>query len=121
MACAQILIAEDNTDFLNLAEIVFTLEGFCVTTAINGKVALNALTDLRPAAILTDIMMPELDGISLIRHIRSNPELATIPIIVMSGARSGSLMDAQQAGATECLRKLVDPLELVRAVKSYLS
>jgi CheY-like chemotaxis protein len=67
-----------------------------------------------------DAMMPEMDGISLIKRVKANPKLADIPIIVMSGARSGSIQEALNAGATEALRKPVDIVDVVRAVDKFI-
>jgi CheY-like chemotaxis protein len=116
-----VLVAEDHEDFLDLLEMVLTSEGFHVARAPDGQKAIDLLEHIRPTAIVTDIMMPGVDGITLVRHVRGRPELADIPIIVMSAARSGCLDEAMRAGATASLRKPVNPYEIVQVMRGYIN
>jgi CheY-like chemotaxis protein len=116
-----VLVAEDHEDFLNLLEMVLSSEGFYVARAPDGQKAIDLLEHVRPMAIVTDIMMPDVDGITLIRHVRGTPDLADIPIIAMSGARSASLDEAMKAGATASLSKPVDPCEVVQVIRGYIT
>jgi CheY-like chemotaxis protein len=116
-----VLVAEDHEDSLDLLEMVLSSEGFYVARAPDGQKAIDLLEHVRPTAIVTDIMMPDVDGITLVRHVRGRPELSDIPIIVMSGARSGSLNEAMKAGATVSLRKPVNPYEVVQVMRGYIT
>ena len=78
---------------------ILTAEGFSVLTAEDGLQALGLL-DVSPDLIITDINMPNLDGIELIKQLRQQIQLNDVPIIVMSALDSGAVQDAINAGAT---------------------
>ena len=85
-----ILIAEDEYSIATLLRDILEDEGYTVILAQNGKEALDLLGTTRPALVLTDVMMPILDGFALCRAIQANPAYQAIPVIVMS-AIVGSL------------------------------
>ena len=120
MSKVCVLIAEDHEDILDVLQTVLVCEGFYVATACDGKKALALLQQFRPGVILTDLMMPHVTGIELVRYVRRTPELATIPVIVMSAARSGSLQEAKDAGANETIRKPLDLDFVVNLLHKYL-
>jgi CheY-like chemotaxis protein len=109
MTPAKIMIVEDNADSRDMLTYWLKDKGFAVTCAENGEEALNLLTIERPELIITDISMPVMDGIELIKQLRKIPELKTIPVLVVSAFRSGIIHDAMQAGANAATAK---PLEI---------
>jgi two-component system chemotaxis response regulator CheY len=103
---------------MSLARIL-TKSGWEVRTATRGQEGLNHLNGgLKPAAIITDLNMPEMDGISFIKAVRRLPACRFTPIIVLtteSGlAKSG---EARAAGATGWLTKPTEPAELISTLK----
>jgi len=120
MAKACVLVVEDQPDFLELLKLVLEGEGYYVSAAEDGEKAIELLTQFRPAAVVTDLMMPKVSGIDLIRHIREKQELSKIPIIAASAAHSGSLNEAKRAGANETMKKPVDFDELVKLLERYV-
>ena len=120
MSKACVLIAEDHRDLLDLLQVVLTSEGFYVATAEDGRKAIDLLTQFRPAVILTDLMMPKVTGIELIRHVRQTPEIDRIPIIVMSAASHDVLSEAEQAGANETIAKPLDFDHLIQTLGKYV-
>jgi CheY-like chemotaxis protein len=82
-----ILIVDDEYDILNSLEMVFEAEGYIPRTAHDGQEALDRLTEEPiPDLILSDVMMPVIDGYGLVTAIRALPTFCHIPIILMSGA-----------------------------------
>lgn len=79
-----LLLVEDNLDILNLLNTTLTFKGYRVVTSRNGHEALESIARERPAVIITDILMPQMDGFSLVHHLRLNPETRDIPIIFLS-------------------------------------
>ena len=79
-----VLAVDDNED--NLVLIAFTLElfGYRYITAINGQTALAAAQNEQPDLILLDIMLPDLDGIEIIRRLKQNPKTQSIPIVAVT-------------------------------------
>ena len=79
-----LLVVEDIPDILNLLEATLTFKGHRVVTARNGEEALEAIERERPAMVITDILMPKMDGFSLVHRLRINPETRDIPVVFLS-------------------------------------
>ncbi|MHB8466442.1 MAG: response regulator transcription factor [Acidimicrobiales bacterium] len=117
----MILIVDDDPAITTLLKMSFEMEGHTVVTASSGREALDLARQIHPAAMVVDVMMPEMDGLELIRRIRSNEATADIPIVCCSARAMGSDIDAGlAAGADDYVAKPVDPFELVERVKLRL-
>lgn len=81
-----ILLVEDEKPFSNILEARFTDEGFKVIKATDGEEGLNMAAKFIPDIILLDLMMPHMDGRSMLRKLREIPECKTIPVIVLTNA-----------------------------------
>jgi CheY-like chemotaxis protein len=79
-----LLVVEDIPDILKLLEATLTFKGHRVVTARNGEEALDAIERERPALVITDILMPRMDGFSLVHRLRINPETRDIPVVFLS-------------------------------------
>jgi len=116
----RVLLADDNTD---MREYVSRLLGehMQVTAVTNGKEALACALTEPPDLILSDIMMPVLDGFGLLRAVRENPDLCHIPVILLS-ARAGeeSRVEGVSAGADDYLVKPFSAEELLARVSTHL-
>ncbi|HET7596745.1 MAG TPA: response regulator [Burkholderiales bacterium] len=117
----RILILDDNADMVRSLELVLQQGGFDAATALNGKEAL-ALQRQQPADVLiTDILMPDLDGMEIIDEFRKS--WPRVRIIAMSGGgemvKGDYLSVAGQIGADVTLRKPVDPDRLVQLLKEF--
>lgn len=84
----KILVVDDEAAIRNLLDDLLGDEGYEVCTASNGRAALELVQRERPDLILMDVMMPELDGQETLRRLRAVPELAVVPVILMSAAAS---------------------------------
>ena len=84
MQSGYILIVEDVADILRLLEATLKFKGYRAVTASNGQEALDAIQRERPSLIITDIMMPKLDGFGLVHRLRINPETRDIPVIFLT-------------------------------------
>jgi DNA-binding response OmpR family regulator len=78
------LIVEDTSDLRENLKELLAMEGFAVTCAVNGKEALKKLKNESPDLIITDLIMPGMDGFELIKYIRKNLKWNVIPILVFS-------------------------------------
>lgn len=83
-----VLIVDDEGAVSELLRDLLMDLGYSAVTALNGQQALDLIERMeeRPALILTDVMMPLVSGIELVRAVRAMPELASVPIIMMSAA-----------------------------------
>lgn len=115
-----ILIAEDHPDTRMLLHYVLVGEGFEVTDAEDGAAALQALSHTHPDILLTDLMMPQIDGVELIRRVRAQNEFANLPIVAMSAYGHDNLTKASVHGATAIIRKPLDMEDLVDTINRLL-
>ncbi|MVF14475.1 PAS domain S-box protein [Ketobacter sp. MCCC 1A13808] len=115
-----ILVADDNAD---MREYIVRLlsENYRVVAVADGEAALEVIRRRRPNLVLSDVMMPKLDGFGLLRLLRDDPDLQQIPVIMLS-ARAGaeSRIDGMEAGADDYLVKPFSARELLVRVDSYL-
>ena len=105
-----LLIVEDDPDILKLLDATLTFRGYRVITAQNGRDGLEAIRLKQPAIVITDIMMPTLDGFGLVHRIRINPETREIPVVFIT-ATYVTREDrdfALSIGATRFIQKPVD-------------
>ena len=83
-----VLIVDDEYDIVSILEFVFSEEGYTVRVAYNGIEALEVLKEQPyPDVILSDVMMPKMDGYSLLKAVRMNPEYKNIPFILVSAGQ----------------------------------
>lgn len=117
----RILLAEDNAD---LRQYVRRLLGdnYEIHATRNGKEALAALHSFLPDLVLTDVMMPELDGFDLLRELRRNESTRTIPVILLS-ARAGedARIEGMEAGADDYVVKPFAARELLARVSAHIT
>jgi CheY-like chemotaxis protein len=116
----SILIAEDNTDTRLVLRRILESNGFEVAEAENGAVALWSLARVQPDLLLTDIMMPGVDGIELIRCVREETEYTELPIVAMTAFGADYLAKAYLTGATATICKPLDVGNLVETIQQLL-
>ena len=118
---APILVGDDDAKIVRLVRTYLERDGFMVVTAADGPAALEAIETHRPALVVLDLMLPELDGRAVIRAVRRDEEAARTPILVLS-ARSSTIdrIAGLEDGADDYLPKPFSPAELVLRVKSIL-
>ena len=118
-----LLVVEDTPDTLELVNVTLTFKGYRVITARNGHEALEAIQKERPALIITDILMPRMDGFSLVHRLRINPETRGIPVIFLS-ATYVAPEDKEFAAAIGVTRFIEKPIaidEFLRTIADLLS
>lgn len=86
-----ILLIEDERAIRKVMAILFEGEGYQVVLAQNGREGLDLLPDLMPDVIITDYMMPELDGLELMRAVRDDDRVSGVPVLLMSSAYPADL------------------------------
>ncbi len=119
----SVLVVEDVPDTLNLVELTLKFKGYRVITATNGQEALLAIEKERPALIITDILMPRMDGFSLVHRLRINPETRDIPVIFLSATYVApeDKAFAIAIGVTKFIEKPIHMEELLRNVEETLA
>src|ERR1043165_3235757 len=108
---ANILVVDDNPDKLSLLEAALCLAGYSVTTATDGDEALAAIESYQPDLVITDVMMPRMNGYELAQRIRANPLTKFIPVIMQSAA-SRRAEDSRRASEVGALGYITDPTDI---------
>lgn len=118
---ALILVVEDSVDLnMALCEILYSY-GYRVRSAHDGYAALEALRAERPDVVLCDIMMPGMDGYTLLQHTRADTDLRTLPFIFLTAlSSSADQRRAKQIGIDDYLTKPIDSGDLVVAIENVL-
>lgn len=116
----QILAVDDSPDNLFLLQTLLEEEGYEITLAENGRVALEQIERSPPELVLLDVMMPEMDGFEVTKRIRSNPKLPFIPILLITAYDHPSVVQGLDMGADDFIRKPVEVDELLARVRSLL-
>lgn len=119
----RILVVEDDENSRVLQQTVLEAAGYQVVTAGNGKEALAAIHGAPPDLIVSDIMMPEMDGYVLCRMVKSDPALMRIPFIFYTATYTSEADQqlAAEIGATRFLIKPLEPEDFVRHVQETLA
>lgn len=107
----QVLVVDDDPDKRTLLEVALGMEGYEVRTALNGMEALDIIESYPPDLIITDIMMPKMDGYELARRIRKNPQTRFIPLILQTAGRHDA-DDLRLGAEVGALGFITDPTDL---------
>ena len=114
MAKRKILLVDDEVDFLEIMKIRLEANGYEVITANNGKEALDIFKNDKPAALLLDIMMPEIDGLSVLRQIRAQD--AIVPIFIVTAFSNEERV--KTAGKLNATGFIVKTQDLAKEIKN---
>ncbi|HYS01266.1 MAG TPA: response regulator transcription factor [Candidatus Eisenbacteria bacterium] len=117
-AAAPILVVDDDPKIVTLVRTYLEREGYPVVTAGDGRAALTAMAASQPRLVVLDLMLPELDGLALLRIVRERSE---VPIVILSarGSAADRVLGIHE-GADDYLVKPFSPAELVVRVKAVL-
>ncbi|MEO7982563.1 MAG: ATP-binding protein, partial [Bacteroidota bacterium] len=115
-----VLITEDNTDLQQYISDTLRSQ-FQVQVAGNGKIGLQKAIEFIPDCIISDVMMPEMDGIELCKRLKQEPATSHIPVILLTAkAGSGSRIEGLQTGADDYLIKPFDGTELIVRIQNLI-
>src|SRR5580704_19633317 len=118
----EILIAEDSYTQAEQLSHYLSARGYAVTLARDGKQALAAALKNKPAMVITDIVMPEMDGYMLCREIKSSKTLKDVPVVLLTSlSRPQDILKGLDCGADSFIRKPYDDKYLASRVESILA
>ena len=117
----RILIADDDAQIVRLVKSYLEKDDFAVLTAFDGEQALHMLRAERPDLAVLDVMMPKRDGFALVKLVRSDPQLASTPIFMLTArVEDNDKLHGLNMGADDYLTKPFNPREVVARVKAIL-
>ena len=116
-----VLIIEDEEDAAELFAEMMRVSGFRVIKTSNSAPAIAMMTADKPDIVLLDVMMPDVSGLDILRHMRRDPDLASIPVIMVTAkSMPADIKNGMEAGASSYLTKPVGFQELKEAVERTL-
>ena len=119
---AKILVVDDNADNRNILARLVGYGGHQPVTATNGREALGLARDTQPDLILMDLAMPEMDGWTATRRLKSDETLTEIPVIIVTGhVTSNDISLAQQVGCNDVVSKPIDYHVLMGKITQHLT
>ena len=116
-----VMIIEDEADAAELFSEMMRINGFRVIKMFSSAPAIPMIAQEKPDVILLDIMMPDISGLEVLRYIRREPDLSSIPVIILSAkSMPGDIKIGLEAGASMYLTKPVGFQDLKNAVEQVL-
>ena len=114
----NVLVIDDDADILSIAKLSLEMLGeYKVTTFTSATEALVKASDYSPDAIVLDVTMPEIDGVTLMNMMKENPKLADVPFIFMTARLSAhEVKDYYREGASGVVAKPFDPMAIDKSV-----
>jgi len=112
-----VLVIDDDPVIVKLLRVNFELEGFNVISAGDGREGVEKARNERPDVVISDIMMPTMNGLELVSTLKSDPNTADLPVLLLSA--KAQLADVQRGfelGADDYVTKPFDPIELIDKV-----
>ncbi|MEA2085432.1 MAG: response regulator, partial [Chloroflexota bacterium] len=118
----KILVIEDDPAGLRLVGYTLKKQGYEVVTASNGLEGLKKAREEGPDLVILDLMLPGVDGFEICHRLRTEPQTARLPILVLSGKTGEADRDtALKVGANAYLVKPASPSEVIKQVESLLA
>ena len=118
-----ILVVEDMSQIRGMLEVTLRFEGYPVESASNGQEALDMIQADKPTLIITDILMPKMDGFAMVYHLRKNPETRNIPVIFLSATyvTKEDKDFALSLGAVRFLEKPIDTADFLLTIGEVMA
>jgi len=122
----KILLVDDDPDFVEAVKVIVESGGYDVRVAYDGQEGLEAVAEEKPDLIVLDVMMPVMNGHEACAALKSDPETAEIPIILLTAVAERvttstySHRDMLESEAEDFMPKPVEPVELLELIKGWL-
>lgn len=118
---STLLLVDDDQAMLDLMTVILERKGFKVVKTTDSLAVMHMLDLVRPHLVISDLMMPGLDGLELCEQIRRQPEHAALPVLILSAKNDPRTIEAcLEVGATEYATKPLSPSNLVSTVHRLL-
>lgn len=118
----RIIVIEDDPFLIENIEIILEAEGFKVFTAENGRKALKLIEEIVPDVIVSDIMLPDMNGFDILKHVRNTPEVSDLPFLFLTARTDHKdLRLGMNLGADDYLIKPFNAAELIEAIHARLN
>ena len=117
----NIVLIEDDEGITRLIKFKLEKEGYEVKSFLNGEKVIEYLVRSKPALIISDVMMPVIDGLTLLKEIKADPRVSDIPVIMLSThSHESAVLECLRAGAADYVTKPFSTTELVLRIEKTL-
>jgi two-component system response regulator VicR len=122
MAKKRILCIEDNPEMIDLIRLILGRRGFEVEGAVGGREGLEMMAQNPPDLVLLDLMMPDVDGWEVYRHIKAKVEWKDVPVVIVTAKAQGidRVLGLHIAGVDDYISKPFGPKQLIESVERVL-
>ncbi|MFN8374398.1 MAG: response regulator transcription factor [Anaerolineae bacterium] len=121
MSSAEIIVADDQPEICTLVAQILRHDGYTVRTASCGREALEMVLERTPKLLILDIMMPDIDGLTLCRRLRDEYKYNNLPILFLTAlAKTNQVVDGLNGGADDYMTKPFEAKELIARVRAQL-
>lgn len=111
---ARVLVVDDDPAIVHLLELNLELEGHESFSVTDGRDVVDRIREVHPDVVLLDIMLPHVDGWQLCEQVRSDPDLAGTPIVLLTArAQAADIQHGEEVGADAYVTKPFDPMEVI--------
>ena len=118
----RVLVIEDEAHIRMALEYNLQMDGFEVHLAENGRLGIEAVGRVRPDLVLCDWMMPEMNGVEVVRELKGSPKTSHLPVFMLTAkSMVGDVEEAFKAGADDYITKPFDPLKLGEMLRHKLA
>ena len=116
-----IIVVDDNPDLVEIVRLMLEAKGFNVRCAYSGPQLFASLEAQKPDLILLDVMMPEMDGLEVLRRLKAAPETSSIPIILLTALdEDEDILTGYKMGTDQYIKKPFDSTQLMTSVNRLL-
>ncbi len=117
-----ILVVDDNSDIVAITKTILEKEGYVVQTADNGLEVFSRLEEQKPDLIILDVMMPQMDGLEVLRKLKETPDYLSIPVILLTAkVQHEDVLKGYKLGADYYLTKPFNSSQLIIGVNFTLN
>jgi DNA-binding response OmpR family regulator len=118
----KVLVVDDDPVIVRLLEVNFEMEGFVVVTAVDGADGVEKARAEHPDVVVSDVMMPKLNGLELCAALKADAGTSTIPVVLLSAkAQVTDIRAGLDAGADDYVTKPFEPLDLIDRINKLLA
>ena len=119
----RVVCIEDEPDMIDLVRLILAPQGFEVVGASNGAEGLRLVESLRPALVLLDLMMPNMDGWEVYQRMKANDEMNKIPVIVITAKAQSidKMLGLRIAKVDDYITKPFGPTQLIKSIEKVLA
>lgn len=116
-----VMVVDDNPDIITIVSTILQAQGYTVVSASSGSQVFKLLQEIKPDLVILDIMLPEIDGLQVLTHLKQSPETSSIPVILLTvKGRYVDMVEGYKLGGDYYITKPFTPRQLLNGIRLVL-